>query len=923
MQVSRLREKLAVLAFWHAYADESSQAGVRAKKTSALLEVAACIWACTNRTSLSVVASVLCSCATSLVVPTTMELNVQNLLACLDSAISEVHDSTPLHKLLHLVRYAGNRLNMQGAIDCDIKHSADAIRAVMARYAVSLKLNEKLLQVLDTKTFHAGGSKLIHFIVAMCALLSVACQCCLPPDQSSLPAAVFMWPPGGHSAVGRITIHCVSLSTGRHLKRRSVCRCERSKPELLQVAATLPSVRRACKHTFEHVQAPLESLKAGVEALEDELAQQPPVATPCSAQTSRFGGAADVSPGVSPSQAAFQATPAAVASGGVSVNATSGTVLTSHVASGAALVQNRAAEHTTAQPSSPAAEVPPPALCVHNSHGDLVGYRQGRGTAEQSIAAASRPARQADSARSIHAHALSSPAELHVDAAPMAERRCSDALHPPHLSKPIVAQGTDKCGGTAARLLQGTAAHSSGEAVAAAADTVEPETQAAGNALPVTSTAAGIRRLSLANCSPSVVCMDYAASASCSPHKSAVDDAHGHLQPLWWERSAADAGKASAALDTTPAALVACDAAPSSGVPSEAAVCRAPDWRHQQADGEPQSTQGKEQNGKDGLQPCWHSKAEQLAAIQPAGCFVDIFGTPVDMRPAPVTGTSTASASGSQSPDDACSAAHSGANMRPSSSTASQPAAVCSPPFTPGNDRLGSVEAELSASALVTAAPCTSERDQAMPAGALQAAAQVGTADCSNGASSVSLSPFCADNSAAADSALCVTDKLQQAGSSMRRPEQPASAAECASAHSPMPVLQPSASAAQPVQCSAQNGTALGERAVSAQLSACLSATPEELTGAASILDLPMTAFLDRAKVEVTALEARYERVLADFEKLLKYFAQPVPTDSALRGQEPEQFLGHVWKFVERFESAAKERAKVQECLVARDDEGL
>jgi hypothetical protein len=94
---------------------------------------------------------------------------VQDLLACLESAVAEVLGSTALHRLLHLLRYAGNRLNLQGCLDCDAAHSAEAIRGAMARYAVSLKLNEKLLQVLDTKTYHEHGSKLIHFLVAMCA----------------------------------------------------------------------------------------------------------------------------------------------------------------------------------------------------------------------------------------------------------------------------------------------------------------------------------------------------------------------------------------------------------------------------------------------------------------------------------------------------------------------------------------------------------------------------------------------------------------------------------------------------------------------------------------------------------------------------------------------------------------------------------
>lgn len=60
---------------------------------------------------------------------------------------------------------------MQGSLDVDAPHTADVVRAVMARYAAALKLNDKLFQVLDTKTFHAHGSKLVHFVVAMCACL--------------------------------------------------------------------------------------------------------------------------------------------------------------------------------------------------------------------------------------------------------------------------------------------------------------------------------------------------------------------------------------------------------------------------------------------------------------------------------------------------------------------------------------------------------------------------------------------------------------------------------------------------------------------------------------------------------------------------------------------------------------------------------
>jgi hypothetical protein len=94
---------------------------------------------------------------------------LQDLLTCLRRAITEVRASAALHKLLLLIRYIGNRLNMQGTLDCDALHTPEAIRAAMTRYATALKINDKLFQVLDTKTYHPQGSKLIHFIVAMCA----------------------------------------------------------------------------------------------------------------------------------------------------------------------------------------------------------------------------------------------------------------------------------------------------------------------------------------------------------------------------------------------------------------------------------------------------------------------------------------------------------------------------------------------------------------------------------------------------------------------------------------------------------------------------------------------------------------------------------------------------------------------------------
>lgn len=71
---------------------------------------------------------------------------MQELLDTLSKAVAEVKGSVPLRRLLHLVRYAGNRLNLQGSLDCEAQHSPATINAAMAKYAGALKLNEKLLQ---------------------------------------------------------------------------------------------------------------------------------------------------------------------------------------------------------------------------------------------------------------------------------------------------------------------------------------------------------------------------------------------------------------------------------------------------------------------------------------------------------------------------------------------------------------------------------------------------------------------------------------------------------------------------------------------------------------------------------------------------------------------------------------------------------
>lgn len=93
---------------------------------------------------------------------------LQEILDSIAAALAELRASPALRRLLHLLRFAGNRLNLQGSLDCSALHAPAALDAVRGRAAVALKLNGKLLQVLDTKTYHAGGSKLSHFLVAMC-----------------------------------------------------------------------------------------------------------------------------------------------------------------------------------------------------------------------------------------------------------------------------------------------------------------------------------------------------------------------------------------------------------------------------------------------------------------------------------------------------------------------------------------------------------------------------------------------------------------------------------------------------------------------------------------------------------------------------------------------------------------------------------
>ena len=93
------------------------------------------------------------------------------MLECLERATAEVRGSAELRALLHLLRYAGNRLNMQGSLDCDARHSAETVKAVMGRYATALKLNEKLLQARALRNLEA--------CIACCSLCGRSSQRCL------------------------------------------------------------------------------------------------------------------------------------------------------------------------------------------------------------------------------------------------------------------------------------------------------------------------------------------------------------------------------------------------------------------------------------------------------------------------------------------------------------------------------------------------------------------------------------------------------------------------------------------------------------------------------------------------------------------------------------------------------------------------
>jgi hypothetical protein len=101
---------------------------------------------------------------------------------------------------------------------------------------------------------------------------------------------------------------------------------------------------------------------------------------------------------------------------------------------------------------------------------------------------------------------------------------------------------------------------------------------------------------------------------------------------------------------------------------------------------------------------------------------------------------------------------------------------------------------------------------------------------------------------------------------------------------------------------------------------------PQPIDAAAATLALPLCDFLQRAQQEVAELDKELTTVMAEFRELLIFFAQPVAAEGAMRGVEPQNFFGHIWRFVEQLEAAAKERVKVEECLcssgVACEDTG-
>jgi hypothetical protein len=295
-----------------------------------------------------------------------------------------------------------------------------------------------------------------------------------------------------------------------------------------------------------------------------------------------------------------------------------------------------------------------------------------------------------------------------------------------------------------------------------------------------------------------------------------------------------------------------------------------------------------------------------------APLMVDLFGSPFPTAGpvVDVPGSQTASDAGSCSHrqngstpgagviaaehlrDDsaaACLASAAGTPSRCSASGAEQPASstVLSPPFANSPANSSGVQAELSAAALVNnrlRKPGPGTRG----AGTVCASHPV---DRQPAAHTAEASPQ-ADNTAT-----CTADSAAQVERAQTAP--PGACAEAA-------------------EGGAAPGSAANDGAAS-PLSAALSSTliqaGVQRAPPGSLLALPMPTFLERAQRDVTELERKAQRVLEEFIDLMKFFAQPVPPDSVLRGQEPEQFLGHTWQFVGRLEAAAKERAKVEECL--------
>ena len=146
--VPRVREKLAVLDFWLAFHDEATRTQVGSKFVfciqSPVAVPVAHVCAAPDRIGVQWAvgdASIVRGGLFQVIV------RVQEILDCVAAALAELRSSEPLRRQLHLLRYVGNRLNLQGSLDCSALHAPETLAAVQGRMAVALKLNRKLLQV--------------------------------------------------------------------------------------------------------------------------------------------------------------------------------------------------------------------------------------------------------------------------------------------------------------------------------------------------------------------------------------------------------------------------------------------------------------------------------------------------------------------------------------------------------------------------------------------------------------------------------------------------------------------------------------------------------------------------------------------------------------------------------------------------------